>query len=384
MCIESNEKKERKRMHSRIERTLKENKARARKQVILLLLGTGESGKSTFMKQMRIIHDNGFNQSELEEKRRFVFQNTIQCMQLILQAMKYLKINIELKTNENYCQTILNTDVSFERVNDTFQQPCLSERFVVCIEMLWNDPGVQRCYEQRDQYQLSDSAEYFFNNVKRFGEYNYIPTNDDIVRIRLPTTGIHEHMFNIKSTYLRIVDVGGQSSERRKWINCFECVTSIIFITALNEYDMFKHRTTNIYNDSAHDQLIQLLQFNANKFDRINRMEESLALFKTITSIDILRKTSVILFLNKTDLLEEKIKRSPLKNHFPNYNGPLENGEEAKRFIDEMFRKNACVNKTIYSHFTCATDTENIKKVFDSVKDTILNQHIDEVFLNQL
>lgn len=35
----------------------------------------------------------------------------------------------------------------------------------------------------------------------------------------------------------RIVDVGGQRRERRKWIHCFENVTSIVFIAALNEYD---------------------------------------------------------------------------------------------------------------------------------------------------
>jgi len=32
-------------------------------------------------------------------------------------------------------------------------------------------------------------------------------------------------------------DVGGQRSERKKWIHCFENVTSIIFCVALSEYD---------------------------------------------------------------------------------------------------------------------------------------------------
>lgn len=34
-----------------------------------------------------------------------------------------------------------------------------------------------------------------------------------------------------------MVDVGGQRSERRKWIHCFENVTSIMFLVALSEYD---------------------------------------------------------------------------------------------------------------------------------------------------
>ena len=36
-----------------------------------------------------------------------------------------------------------------------------------------------------------------------------------------------------------MVDVGGQRSERRKWIHCFENVTSIMFLVALSEYDQF-------------------------------------------------------------------------------------------------------------------------------------------------
>ncbi len=35
----------------------------------------------------------------------------------------------------------------------------------------------------------------------------------------------------------RVFDVGGQRSERKKWIHCFEDVTAIIFIVALSEYD---------------------------------------------------------------------------------------------------------------------------------------------------
>lgn len=46
-------------------------------------------------------------------------------------------------------------------------------------------------------------------------------------------------MTNTLTVFLfnRMVDVGGQRSERRKWIHCFESVTSIIFLVALSEYD---------------------------------------------------------------------------------------------------------------------------------------------------
>ena len=38
--------------------------------------------------------------------------------------------------------------------------------------------------------------------------------------------------------YFRIVDVGGQRSERKKWIHCFEDVTAILFFIALSAYDL--------------------------------------------------------------------------------------------------------------------------------------------------
>ena len=42
-----------------------------------------------------------------------------------------------------------------------------------------------------------------------------------------------------------MVDVGGQRSERRKWIHCFENVTSIIFLVALSEYDQILFESDN-------------------------------------------------------------------------------------------------------------------------------------------
>ena len=93
-----------------------------------------------------------------------------------------------------------------------------------------------------------------------------------------------------------MVDVGGQRSERRKWIHCFEGVTSIMFLVALSEYDQF------------------LVESNS-----VNRMEESRALFSSIMRYPWFKSSSVILFLNKNDVIEEKIKKSHLQDFFPEF-----------------------------------------------------------------
>lgn len=75
--------------------------------------------------------------------------------------------------------------------------------------------------------------------MERLSQSDYIPTQQDVLRTRVRTTGILESTFTLKKHKFRIVDIGGQRSERRKWIHCFEGVTAVIFVSALNEYDLF-------------------------------------------------------------------------------------------------------------------------------------------------
>ena len=109
-------------------------------------------------------------------------------------------------------------------------------------------------------------------------------------------------------------------------------------------------------------------------------MVESMKLFQIIIESDFFRKTSIILFLNKKDLFKEKIQFSDLVDHFPEYDGPTHDPIAAGEFILKMYEHlNPVDVRQIFSHFTCATDTENMRTVFESVKKTILEQNIDEI-----
>ncbi|NXL10754.1 GNA14 protein, partial [Mesembrinibis cayennensis] len=225
----------------------------------------------------------------------------------------------------------------------------LERKQVEAIKKIWEDPGIQECYDRRREYQLSDSAKYYLTDLDRIAMPSFVPTQQDILRVRVPTTGIIEYPFDLENIIFRMVDVGGQRSERRKWIHCFESVTSIIFLVALSEYDQVLAECNNE-----------------------NRMEESKALFKTIITYPWFLNSSVILFLNKKDLLEEKIMYSHLISYFPEYTA-------ARDFILKLYQdQNPDKEKVIYSHFTCATDTENIRFVFAAVKDTILQLNLRE------
>merc|ERR1712110_409019 len=180
----------------------------------------------------------------------------------------------------------------------------------------------------------------------------------DILRVRVPTTGIIEYPFDLEEIRFRMVDVGGQRSERRKWIHCFEDVSSIIFIASLAEYNL------SLVEDSA-----------------VNRLEESTALFHTMLRNPWLRQSSMILFLNKKDIFGEKIRYFDLQDHFPAFTGSCCDSAEAKDFILDMFLTPVKNLRTkIYSHITIATDPDNVQFVFAAVKHTILSSIMDEIF----
>ncbi|GAA51656.1 guanine nucleotide binding protein (G protein) alpha q polypeptide [Clonorchis sinensis] len=289
-------------------------------------LGTGESGKSTFVKQMRIIHGSGYTD---DDKRAFVgliYQNIFIAMHTMLDAIE--KLGIAYSNPDNQANVDLIREVDAETVTQ------LEPDKVVAIHQLWADPGMKECYERRREFQLTDSSKYYLDNFERIADPEFLPNLQDILRVRVPTTGIIEYPFNLDSTVFRIVDVGGQRSERRKWIHSFENVTSIIFLVALNEYD-------------------QVLVENNNE----NRMEESLLLFRTIINYPCFQTASIILFLNKKDILEEKIQYSHLKDYFPKFTGPEKDAISARNFVLKMYQElNTDSERTVYSHFTCATE----------------------------
>ncbi|KAM4532240.1 guanine nucleotide-binding protein subunit alpha-14-like [Fundulus diaphanus] len=347
-CCLSQDDKDGQRISREIERQLQRDKNNLKRELKLLLLGTGESGKSTFIKQMRIIHGAGYSEADRKGFTRDVFQNIITAIHALIDAMRQLKIDYVDDQNIRYAEKLSQVETINLRTLEPWQADA--------VKRVWNDHGVQMCYERRREYQLSDSAKYYLSDMDRITAPGYIPTVQDILRVRVPTTGIIEYTFDMSKVIFRMVDVGGQRSERRKWLHCFDNVTSVIFLAALSEYDQVLYESKNE-----------------------NRLRESLALFQTITSSHLFNESSTILFLNKTDLLEEKITTSDLVTYFPDYNGSKGDAQSAQRFIEKMYVKSyPKKERSLYTHFTCATDTENIKIVFKAVKDTLFQDNMDK------
>ncbi|KAF3856212.1 hypothetical protein F7725_016935 [Dissostichus mawsoni] len=317
--------------HSReLEKKLKEDADIDARTVKLLLLGAGESGKSTIVKQMKIIHKDGYSLEECMEFVVIIYSNTLQSMMAIVTAkidvcINWVYVCSRLLNIHCVCPcplaSVLQDDArKLMHLADTIEEGSMPKELADIIIRLWNDSGIQVCFERASEYQLNDSAGYYLNDLERLVQPGYVPTEQDVLRSRVKTTGIIETTFSFKDLHFRMFDVGGQRSERKKWIHCFEGVTCIIFIGALSAFDM------------------------------------------------VLK-----------DVFVEKIKKAHLSMCFPEYDGP-NTYEDAglyikMQFLDLNLRKDI---KEIYSHMTCATDTENVKFVFDAVTDIIIKENLKD------
>lgn len=122
---------------------------------------------------------------------------------------------------------------SVEDIADGFE-PSLCEAII----FLWTKSGLKSLYRKISQISyVLDSAPYFFDHFPRISMPMYTPSVEDVLKARIKTTGISETRFQMGYQGVCLIDVGGQISERKKWIHCFENVTSIIFCVSLSEYD---------------------------------------------------------------------------------------------------------------------------------------------------
>jgi GTPase SAR1 family protein len=313
----------------------------------LLLLGAGESGKSTLFKQMITIYGKGFPENERASYVPIIHSNILGSIKTLCRySHQYGPVNPSLNKQREWMETEVKGDEEIGR------------DMGAVIAALWADPGIQRTYTERAHFQLTDSAGYFFSRLKDICSEHYLPTQQDVLRSRVRTTGIVENEFEIENNKFKMFDVGGQRNERKKWIHCFENVTAVLFVAAISEYDQ------TLYED-----------------ENTNRMTEAVTLFDEILNSKYFMNTSMILFLNKRDLFAEKIKVVPLKVWVPEYTGGADY-QAAVDFIKHSFEsKNRIQGKVIYTHVTCATDTDNIAAVFNAVKDIIIRQSLNEAGL---
>nr|CDJ84056.1 Guanine nucleotide binding protein (G-protein) domain containing protein [Haemonchus contortus] len=329
-----------------------ERKSNGNMEQKLLLLGPGESGKSTCLKQLKILHANGYSEQEIQEKKFVVYMNIVQAMSALLEAKDTLGIpfdNSSMEIHGKLVRKVYASGCEFIEWSPELQS---------AIRELWADGGIRKTYTKRNTFHLSESAEYFFNDLDRISKKNYKPSLLDILHTRVPTSGVVQFYFTMKGINFEVFDVGGQRSERRKWIHCFDNVNAVIYVAAISEYD-------------------QVLR----EDNKTNRLKEALLLFDGVINNQYFKDVSVILFLNKKDLFAEKILYVSLKVCFESYDAERDGTGYAasvayiRRRFENALTKHA---KKPYVHETCATDTNQVQVVINSVIDTIVQENLKD------
>ncbi|KAI8384501.1 heterotrimeric G-protein alpha subunit (G-alpha, GPA2) [Radiomyces spectabilis] len=335
-----------------IDKQIKADEKRMKTEVKILLLGAGESGKSTILKQMKLIHASGFSESERETFRMVVFSNIVAAMQTLFEAVDQL--NISLKD-----PSLLQYKSFFEDAPLISNAQPYPQEYLEPLKQLWSDSGIQEACQHGNAFALHDNIHYFFDDLDRLWQPGYLPNDQDIIRCRAKTTGIIETIFHLGPLTYHMFDVGGQRSERKKWIHCFENVTAILFVVAISGYDQC---------------LVE---------DRdSNQMQEALMLFDTICNSKWFVHTSMILFLNKIDIFKKKILTSPVSKWFPDFRGDNNDLEQTRTYFKRRFQHlNRSTEKRVYSHYTDATDTNLLQHVMMAVSDIILNENLNTLML---
>ena len=215
-----------------LEKQLEEQQAEENAIIKLLVLGTGESGKSTVFKQMKILY------SVPDPPSKFIMicrANLFGNAHAVMDGME--KLGIQFKSEKAKAAGDELRKVPAD--GNPNEGRSLSE-YPALLKDMYEDAGCVEAIDRAAEYQLNDSTIYFMDRADDLCKPDYMPTEQDVLRARVRTTGIVQQNFAIGEKKYTMFDVGGQRNERRKWIHCFDNVTAVIFVTAISEYDQVR------------------------------------------------------------------------------------------------------------------------------------------------
>ncbi|KAK0214670.1 G-protein alpha subunit [Armillaria nabsnona] len=364
---------------------------RRRGAVKMLLLGQAESGKSTLLKNFQLAFTPIQFQKERRVWKRIVQLNLINSIKIILDTLQSEwspdnEASTSLREEHRLLHLRLSPLLAYEAafneilsLNPEARDICVLRGRDLLIKndpsqvleasaddilSLWADPVVQDILRSHG-IRLQDSSGFFLDDVLRVTMRDSVPTESDIVRARIRTIGFEEHHFVAESGRLLgtengseffIADVGGSRSSRSSWIPYFEDVNAILFLAPL------------AFNLSLEED------------PRVNRLEDSLQLWRMICENMLLAHCTLILFLNKKDILVKTLaSRVSVKQYFTSYNDPNDAPHVTKYFKDRFesyHRKLSLRPRPFISFETSAIDTRATQSVVLAVYDIIIRINI--------
>ncbi|CCA73216.1 probable G protein alpha chain [Serendipita indica DSM 11827] len=393
----------------KIERQERRNK----KIVKILLLGQSESGKSTTLKVLQLYYAPQSLRQEAFAWRTVIHLNLLRSIQLVMdalsqanrenapsftddlrrlliklsplkQAEELLRMRISPPQEEGDSQLVLpeasefsvrsasgwkqafnkmrgnsssKDDIRFDTGPASILEACSED-----MTALWTSPAARQILKQR-RIRLEESSGFFLDDIDRIAKKDYEPTDEDILRARLRTVGVQEHKISLelgpeKGQDWYIYDVGGSRSQRSAWESFFDDVNAIIFLAPLSSFDQ----------SLAEDK-------------RVNRVEDSLLLWKSICSSKLLAKVELILFLNKCDILAKKLESGiRLAKFVPSFKDHPNNVETVTKYFRAKFKaiqkEYSPSPRMFYGHLTSVVDARSTALIVANVHEVIVKANL--------
>jgi len=295
------------------------------------------------------LHAGGFQARDRKSFRDQIYEQLIDTMKLMITKCEEFYDENESANRKFELQQ--SSQTSADIILATRNNSPMTSEVAKHLDKLWKDSAIQEAFRIRNRICVPDSTGYFLNKLSVITHEEYVPSDQDLLLVRYRTTGMAEKDFVLDGTPFKIVDVGGQRNERRKWMHFFDSVTAVLFVASLSSY-----------NEATFED------------EDLNAMVDSLAIFDEHVNSKVFENTAFILFLNKSDAFRQCIRETPITVCFQDYTGTQE-FEPSLAYIRKEFEgKNKNPDeREIYTHVTQATDTENVKKVFNDIQHIVVN-----------
>ncbi|KAH9970774.1 G-protein alpha subunit [Russula compacta] len=335
-----------------IDRQLEEESKNFRRQHNVLLISTPKSEAEAFamVKHMKVIHEN-YSSEELADFRPAIWKILLENSRSIVQALRKSRFKHAYRATKANCEFILGHRSDTDNPEFLFQP-----EFAQVVQDLWAGEIIPLLLDRPSYVRLADNAEYFFAEAQRIAAEEYVPSIEDICHAS--ERGVTDTHFNIDQLSMRVSQVYGQRGDRKKWIHLFEGVTSIIFCVPLSDYD-----EPGVPGKRAR-----------------TRLTESLVLFESVVNSRWFPRTSIVLFLTELDDFRAKLHEVPLAKYFPGYTG----GTDVNKGVEYIRRRFMQANRAqlnIYTHFTEASGTANMRLVFFVLRETVFRNTLSVVDL---
>ncbi|ETO11207.1 GTP-binding regulatory protein alpha chain - starfish, partial [Reticulomyxa filosa] len=319
------------------------------------------------------------HQEEEEKGKESAIFDPAQCLEDIHRMLCYdvfdlcacnlreREANPEFAIEDDACRNLIDSIAKDSTV--FFTRAKIDKTRAGQIAKIWGCPGIKKTFEYRRKQHVMDNTPYFLDRIEELyvngqnnqvgaidaKEMRYVPHWEDYLRIRDQTTGVLTYdiptRIQNRTWTVRLTDVGGQRSERKKWIKVFNGVNVVIYVMSLSGYDQVIYESVDV-----------------------RCYDESFGVFQQIVNNSSFETTDFVLFLNKVDLLEEKLKTIPFTCFDPSFN-ETNDKEKVIKYVQDRFEsiwfsespEQWRDKRSLFFHNTCCLDTAMMQSIIAKV-----------------